>query len=262
MATIEHRGNNSYRFRAFDGAGKLQLQSWKAPADLTPKQLEKELARRVALFEDQVKRGQTAESTMRLSDFYRFWHDNYAAPHLAPKTVYTYNLIWRRVDAQIGHIRVDKITPARLQAFEKWLLNDAENQNKKGTGLSSKTVLEHHRLISSVLSYAVELQFIQANPCERVRPPKRAQSEAYSCTPEQVTQSIAALDSESLQFRVMVLLYLNTGMRKSELHGLQWGDFDFESGVLRIERELQYLPTNGLQERQEHPPREAPHVYV
>ena len=124
MATIERRGNNSYRFRAFDGAGKLQLQSWKAPADLTPKQLEKELARRAALFENQAKHGQTAEGTMKLSEFYRFWHDNYAVPHLAPKTVYTYDFIWQRVDAEIGHVRVDKITPARLQAFYKWLMND------------------------------------------------------------------------------------------------------------------------------------------
>jgi len=254
MATIERRGGGSYRFRAFDGAGKLQLQSWKAPAGLTPKQLEKELNSRAALFEDQVKHGQVAESTMKLSEFYQFWHDNYAVSHLAPKTVFTYNNLWRRVDAEIGHIRVDKLTPSRLQAFYKWLQNDAVNEVRKGVGLSAKTVHHHHRLLSSVLSYAVELQFIPQNPCERVRPPKQTPKEAYSCSPEQVQRMIAALDDEPLQFRTMLLLYLNSGMRKSELHGLQWGDFDFETGVLRIERELQYLPTNGLQIR---PPKNA-----
>lgn len=253
MATIEKRGNNSYRFRAFDGAGKLQLQSWKAPADLTPKQLEKELARRVALFEEQVKHGQTAESTMKLSEFYRFWHDNYAVPHLPPKTVFTYSNLWRRVDDQIGHVRVDKLSPSRLQAFYAWLQADAVNA-VTGGGLSAKTIHHYHRLISSVLSYAVELQFIPQNPCERVRPPKQTQKEAYSCSPEQVQRMVAALDGEPLQFRTMVLLYLNTGMRKSELHGLQWPDFDFASGVLRVERELQYLPTTGLQLR---PPKNA-----
>jgi len=249
MATIEKRGNNSYRFRAYDGAGKLQLQSWKAPATLTPRQLEKELAHRAALFENQVKHGQAAESTMKLSEFYQFWHDNYAAPNLAPKTVFTYSNLWRRVDDQIGHIRIDKLSPSRLQAFYKWLQEDAVNEVRKTVGLSAKTVHHYHRLISSVLSYAVELQFIPQNPCERVRPPKQVQKEAYSCSPEQVQRMIVALDNEPLQFRTMVMLYLNTGMRKSELHGLQWGDFDFDNGVLRIERELQYLPTTNLQVR-------------
>jgi len=257
VATVERRGNNSYRFRAFDGAGKLQLQSWKAPADLTPRQLEKELARRAALFEEQVKHGQAAESTMKLSEFYGFWHDNYAMTHLAPKTVFTYGNLWKRVDLQLGHIRVDKLTPSRLQAFYKWLQFEAINEVRKGAGLSAKTIHHYHRLISSVLSYAVELQFIPQNPCERVRPPKQTQKEAYSCTPEQVQRMIIALDDEPLQFRTMVMLYLNTGMRKSELHGLQWGDFDHETGVLRVERELQYLPTTGLQVR---PPKNAKSV--
>jgi len=59
---------------------------------------------------------------------------------------------------------------------------------------------------------------------------------------------------EPLQFRVMVETLLYVGLRKSELHGLQWGDLDFNSGVLRIERELQYLQKQGLHVR---PPKNA-----
>jgi integrase len=44
----------------------------------------------------------------------------------------------------------------------------------------------------------------------------------------------------------MVLLYLNVGLRKSELFGLQWQDFNFETGVLKVQRQIQYLPASGL----------------
>jgi len=257
MASCKLLPSGSYRFKAYDLNGDEKRYTWKPPVDMTAKQLEKELTRRVVLWEEQTKHNQTADCTMKLSEFYEFWRDNYAVPHLAPKTVFTYDNLWRRVDAEMGRIRVDKLTPSRIQAFYKWLQNEAENNVRKGTGLSPKTVHHYHRLLSSVLSYAVELQFLPQNPCERVRAPKQQQKEAYSCSPEQVARLVAALDGEPLQFRVMVLLYLNSGMRKSELNGLQWGDFDFESGVLKIERELQYMPGNGLSIR---PPKNAKSV--
>lgn len=45
-------------------------------------------------------------------------------------------------------------------------------------GLSGKTILHHHRLISSVLTTAVQWQVIFSNPCDRVKPPKAEQKEA------------------------------------------------------------------------------------
>jgi len=263
MAYIEKLKSGAYRFQAYDGGGKRQRTTWQAPEGLTPAKLEKELARRAALFEEQVKHGQAADCTMKLSDFYKFWHDKYALPNLAPKTLYTYDILWKRVDAQIGHVRIDKLTPSRLQSFYAWLSTeatqavggyknpDAEKQAARveaaaAKKLSPKTVHEYHRLLSSVLSYAVEMQFIPENPCSRVRAPKKPTAEAYSLTPEQVGRMMAALENEPLQFQVMTKLYLNTGMRKSELCGLTWGAYDNEHALLRVDCELQYLPGSGL----------------
>ena len=123
MAHIEQLPSGSYRFTAYDGGGKKKRLTWKPTQGLTARQLEKEVQKQAALFDNQVKHGQTAESTMKLADFYTFWHDNYAVPNLAPKTVFTYNNLWRRVDAEIGHLRVDKLSPARIQAFYRWLHN-------------------------------------------------------------------------------------------------------------------------------------------
>jgi integrase len=42
----------------------------------------------------------------------------------------------------------------------------------KTIGLSEPTILHHHRLISSILTSAVQWQFILSNPASSVKPPK------------------------------------------------------------------------------------------
>ena len=103
-------------------------------------------------------------------------------------------------------------------------------------------------LLSSMFREAVPKGFVSLNPCRegRVTTPKVIDKEGYYCTPEQVQRLVKALEREPIVFRAMVLLYLNTGMRKSELHGLRWDDFNAESGMLRIERQLQYIDRQGL----------------
>jgi len=259
VAHIEELKSGSYRFRVHEGGGKYRKQTWVPPKNLTPAKLEKELTRRAALFEEQVKHGQAADSTMKLSEVYHHWRDNYATVNnnIAPKTLYTYDILWKRIDAQLGHIRVDKLTPPRLQAFYAWLSEEAiqvpngkKNKDAPPKGLSPKTIHHYHRLLSSILTYAVELQFIADNPCKRVRAPKKPIKEAYALTPEQVGRIVAALDGEPLQFQVMVMLFLQTGMRKSELVGLTWADYEPEHALLRVACELQYLPPKGEKPRQ------------
>lgn len=57
---------------------------------------------------------------------------------------------------------------------------------------------------------------------------------------------MTALDSESIQYRTIVLLLLNTGLRRGELCGLEWGDIDFEKSVLSVKRNSVYLPGKGI----------------
>lgn len=47
---------------------------------------------------------------------------------------------------------------------------------------------------------------------------------------------LQALDSEPLQFRLLIHLALNTGCRRGELMGLKWSDIDFATGVLTVSR--------------------------
>lgn len=112
--------------------------------------------------------------------------------------------------------------------------------------LSNKTILHHHRLISSILNTAVQWQVIFFNPCDRVKPPKVERKEAKYLDEEQATHLLELIENENMQYKTIVKLLLYTGMRRGELCGLTWDDIDFDNLLLSINRSSLYLSGKGV----------------
>lgn len=113
------------------------------------------------------------------------------------------------------------------------------------TKLSDKTISEYHRLLSSVLTTAVQWQVIPFNPCERVKPPKVEQKEALALDSEQAAELIRCLQEEPIKYRSAIMLLLYTGMRRGELCGLEWSDIDLDNGVVKINKTVLYSSDLG-----------------
>lgn len=112
--------------------------------------------------------------------------------------------------------------------------------------LSGKTALHYHRLMSSILETAVQWQLIPSNPCKRVKAPRAERKEARYLDEKQSAEMIALLDKEPIQYRTIILLLINTGLRRGELCGLEWKDIDFTNAVLYVRRNTLYLPDRGI----------------
>ena len=315
MAITVKRGD-SYKITSSCGyANGKQIRkysTWTPPAGMSEKQIKKELERQKVLFDEKCHTGQVLDGTIRFSEFAEKWFNEYAIKQLRPKTVARYKALLIRINAGIGHIKLDKLQPHHLLTFYdnlaetgvrsdvkyrcsvdfKALLKDqgltktaftssagvsiavlnsitneknishisAENISKalglpldqiftpigNDDTLSAKTILHHHRLISSILSVSVQWQVIFSNPCDRVKPPKVEKTEPRYLDEKQAARLLALLQSESIQNRTMIQLLLLTGFRRGELLGLEWSDIDFKKQVIHVRRSSLYLPDKGI----------------
>ena len=220
--------------------------TWTPPEGMTPKQIEKELERQKVLFEQEVKYGTCNDSSITFSAFADKWMEEYARLKLAPKTVARYENFLKRINKAIGHKKLKDIKPLHLNAFyrnlgEAGVKQDCKGRPIKGARLSPKTIVEHHRLISTILSYAVKWQLLEMNVAQRADPPAVPHTEISILDEQEIKRLLALLEAEPMQYKVMIKLLIYTGMRRGELCGLEWKDIDFETGLLRIVRSSQYI---------------------
>lgn len=143
-----------------------------------------------------------------------------------------------------GH-NVSRQTAEKISAALDRPLDEVFEPTGKET-LSGKTLLHYHRLLSSMLETAVQWQLIPSNPCKRVKAPRAERKEARYLDEKQAAHLIALLDSEPIQYRTMILLLINTGLRRGELCALQWKDIDLVNAVLQVRRNTVYLAGQGL----------------
>lgn len=123
MATIEKRGN-SYRIRASVGytVGGKQVRpaiTWTPEPGMTDRQIEKELARQTAKFEDQVQSNTFVDSRIKFEAFSKKYMEDFGAQHLKAKTFKTYTENLAKINAAIGHIKLCELKPTHINLFYK-----------------------------------------------------------------------------------------------------------------------------------------------
>ncbi len=116
------------------------------------------------------------------------------------------------------------------------------------TPLSSKTILEHHRLISTILGQADKELLIPFNPAEKATPPKVKRSSPDYYQPEEMDEILNALENAPIKWKAITYLLIDTGCRRGEIMGLKWDRINFETGVITIDSNLLYSANIGIYE--------------
>ena len=187
---------------------------------------------------------------MPFGDWLTYWYENHSKPKIRPTTQETYeSRIRLHIIPEIGDIPLNKLTQNDLQQFYGRIKNSGRKRfnDKYGKGLSDRMVRMCHATCRSALEKAVQDGLIRVNPAIGCKlPPKKA-------------REMQVLDREELQkfliqaqadgYYELFLLDLCTGLRRGELIALQWGDLNFETGVLTVNKqaytvngELQIIP--------------------
>jgi integrase len=100
--------------------------------------------------------------------------------------------------------------------------------------LANGTRAKIRNIMSAVFQHGLRHQLITANPIRGlVRQSAKREREPDILTAEEIRSIMKHLSPFN---RVLVLLAASTGLRFSELRGLQWQDVDFDAGVLNLKR--------------------------
>lgn len=254
MASIKKRKNKdgitSYLIRVSDGYGtdgkqrKLSMK-WIPPHGMSEKRADKEAEKEALRFEDSVKRGMATLGNTRIEEFSKIWLAKHVHPNLKRKTASEYEKRLERINQALGH---KKLRDLRTKHLNEFYLNLQEDGMHKRTGgkLSSETVRTYHRIVSSLLGYAVSEELILFNPAQNATLPRQDKKEAPHLDETESRRLLELLHDEPIKYRTMITFDLLSGLRRGELLGLRWQDVDFESETIRIVQTLQYVSGHGL----------------
>ncbi len=142
---------------------------------------------------------------------------------LSPATLSDYGVAVRKhIAPYLGHVPLNKLTPAKLQAF----YNEAKGR------VTSRVMKSIHYTLSAAMGHAVRLGLIRENPTLRVEKPRHRPREMRALSPEEASRFLVAAKGERLY--PLWLILCTTGLRRGEACGLRWQDVDLDGGRLFV----------------------------
>jgi len=173
-----------------------------------------------------------------VSEYLEYWLETHSA-NISIRTRVGYTTCIRRFGRYLGTVTLQKLRPEHIQSAYKDMLD---------SGLSARTVLHSHRVLSQALKDAVKWGLVLHNPAAAVTPPRPERKEAVAWDAVTIRRFMDA--AEGSRHRDAYSLAALTGMRRSELAGLRWPDIDLKSARLRVVRTRQRIYGHGVVEGQ------------
>lgn len=258
MANIQERRNKdgkliSFSIRVHRGRGidGKQLKPYTATFDVLPTWKE-ETARKKAeayasIFEDECRKGIKADNRQRFDGYCDYVIGLKEQRGVKHSTIVRYKELTTRIYPVIGHIKLCDLRVDHLNDLYTSLSADGLNK-KTGGKLSAKTIIEHHRLISTVLEQAFKERLVIFNVARQAELPRAEKKEVNYFQPEQVEAIRNALENEQPKWKMLVHLFLITGARRGEILGLKWDKVEFDKNRIYICNNVLYTPDRGIYE--------------
>ena len=177
----------------------------------------------------------TESDRITLSDWLDQWLEN-ITDTLRPNTLRNYrSYIENHIRPSLGDKHLNRITPKDVQRF----------YDKLGDSLSSGTVRRIHTTLHGALKAAQQAHLIAGNPTEKITPPKFSYGPKRVLTDEHLDTFMKVIADDDTWYDFFYT-ELTTGLRRGEICGLKWEDFDEINGTLKVCRTVYREDGGGL----------------
>ena len=154
---------------------------------------------------------------------------------MRPSTFEGYRAYVRdKIVPYLGDKEIRKVTVGDVQKLYRKLKKEG---GAAGGPLAGATVRRIHGILHQAMDVAVDRHLIVKNPTKDVTLPKKESTPRTILNDAQLERFMEAIKQDR-QWHDFFYLEITTGLRRGELCGLMWSDFDEKKGTLSIRRTL------------------------
>jgi integrase len=230
QGTIRKRGERYYvRTRVREIDTETGRVSWRQ-VEKAAGSSERNAKRKLRDLQTEVDDGRYVPSSMTVLELGQKWLREHVQPNLKPGAAANYKgVFYKHVAPTLGAVRVDDCKPSMVKA----LLG-----RKRSDGLSEESVAKIRRHMHAMFAFGQDAGLLTVNPASAPRKrgqKQRRRARGTALTPVQVARFLSEC---SPRWRLFFTVALDTGLRRGELVGLQWGDVDLLERVLYVRRSI------------------------
>ena len=166
--------------------------------------------------------------------------EKYCIPNISQYTLCSYEKLLKNINNIIGKRKLRDITPLLLDDMYARL-----KIGQNGKELTRNSQYDYYKLVRAMFRKAMNWELIEKNPHEKISyKPKGEHKEKRSYNLNQVNDLIKALDNECIKYKALIMLTLDSGVRRSEVCALRWKDINFDNRTININKSLKVI--NGV----------------
>lgn len=182
----------------------------------------------------------TEDSRMTLGQWLDRWLTEYKAGTVRPGTLEGYRrYIEYYIKPQLGDKQISLLSQQDIQRMYRRLKTEGRihEHPEMGHQLSDSMVRHIHSTLHAALKDAVQAHVIPRNPTEGTTAPKPNYKPKRILTRAELDDFLTVVEQDKV-WRDFFQTELMTGLRRGEICGLQWSDFDGNTGTLKVCRTL------------------------
>lgn len=180
------------------------------------------------------------DCNMLLSEWLDKWLKEYITCYVRPNTLFSYTaMIKNQINPYLGNRPLSSLTTNEIQKFYNTIKKKGrvKSDKKHGTELADSMVRKVHMMLHEALDMAVKQRLLVSNPTNGTTLPKNNYAPKQILNDEQLDRFIEVIKTDN-QWYDFFYTEITTGLRKGEICGLKWEDFDEQYGTLKIKRSI------------------------
>ena len=190
----------------------------------------------------------TEDSRLTLGEWMDKWLDEYMLFTVRESTLDGYRtMVKNYVKPYLGNKQLAFLTTADVQKFYNTVKREGRIHPHPihGKQLADSMVRKIHMMLHEAMEAALRERLIAKNPTNGTAIPKNNYAEKQILDDRQLEIFMETIRTEP-DWYDFFYTELMTGMRRGEICGLKWSDFDSDSGILKIRRSVSQMKGGGL----------------